>query len=112
MWFQLKGDERITHRCASEDCGGQPTWKLEAGGVGAFYCSGCKEKIDAASTEKYGHAEPFGRQPKPVKIVFEGEPMDIAYWKQRLMRAAEFKGDMTQSQGLDTFKIYPRAVND
>lgn len=46
MWFQLKGDERTTHRCATDKCGGQPTYKLEADGVGAFYCSGCKEKID------------------------------------------------------------------
>lgn len=45
MWFPLKGDERITHRCASEGCGGQPTWRLEAEGVGSYYCDGCKEKI-------------------------------------------------------------------
>ena len=100
MWFQLKGDARLG-RCATADCGGQPTWRLESDGVGSNYCSGCKAKT-----------EPFGRQPMPVKIVFEGEAMDIAYWKQRLMRAAEFKGDMTQNQGLDTFVIYPRAVND
>lgn len=56
--------------------------------------------------------EPFGRQPKPVRITMEGEAVDVAYWKQRLMRAAEFKGDMTQNQGLDIFVIYPRAVND
>lgn len=56
--------------------------------------------------------EPFGRQPQPVTIVLTGAPIDVSYWKQRLMRAAEFKGDMTQNQGLDTFKIYPRAVND
>lgn len=47
MWFELKGDERITQRCASDDCGGQPTFRLEAAGVGANYCSGCKAKIDA-----------------------------------------------------------------
>lgn len=46
MWFELKGDERITQRCASEDCGGQPTFRLEAGGVGSNYCSGCKAKIE------------------------------------------------------------------
>jgi hypothetical protein len=47
MWFQLAGDERIAQRCASEDCGGQPTWRLESGGIGSNYCSGCKSKIDA-----------------------------------------------------------------
>ena len=44
MWFGLKGDERLK-QCASEGCGGQPTWRLEAGGVGSDYCSGCKDKI-------------------------------------------------------------------
>lgn len=44
MWFSLKGDERLG-RCASEGCGGQPTYRLEADGVGSNYCSGCKEKI-------------------------------------------------------------------
>lgn len=46
MWFELTGDERITRRCATENCGGQPTWRLEAGGVGADYCSGCREQIE------------------------------------------------------------------
>lgn len=45
MWFELKGDTRLTC-CASEDCGGQPTWRLEADGVGSNYCSGCRERID------------------------------------------------------------------
>ena len=45
MWFKLKGDERITQRCATEGCGGQPTWRLEAEGVGSFYCSGCQERM-------------------------------------------------------------------
>lgn len=44
MWFELKGDERLK-RCASEGCGGQPTWRLESGGLGSNYCSGCKSKI-------------------------------------------------------------------
>lgn len=45
-WFALTGDERIRDRCASEGCAGQPTWRLEAGGVGSVYCSGCKAQID------------------------------------------------------------------
>lgn len=45
MWFELKGDERLK-RCASDECGGQPTWRLESDGVGSNYCSGCREKIE------------------------------------------------------------------
>lgn len=45
-WFELKGDERINERCASENCPGQPTWRLEADGVGSNFCSGCKEHIE------------------------------------------------------------------
>ena len=45
MWFRLRGDARLG-RCASEDCGGQPMWRLEADGVGSNYCSGCRQKID------------------------------------------------------------------
>lgn len=45
MWFALKGDERLG-QCVSDGCGGQPTWRMEAGGVGSNYCSGCKEKIE------------------------------------------------------------------
>lgn len=44
MWFKLLGDQRL-NRCTSENCGGQPTWRLESGGIGSDYCSGCKEKI-------------------------------------------------------------------
>lgn len=45
-WFALTGDERITKRCATDDCGGQPTWRMEAGGVGSDYCSGCKATVE------------------------------------------------------------------
>ena len=45
-WFKLSGDDRITKRCASAECAGQPTWRLEAHDVGSDYCSGCKDKID------------------------------------------------------------------
>ena len=44
MWFKLTGDERLK-QCATEGCGGQPAWRLEAGGVGSNYCSGCKAEI-------------------------------------------------------------------
>lgn len=49
MWFKLTGDERLG-RCASEGCGGQPTSRLEADGVGSNYCSGCRAKIEAFET--------------------------------------------------------------
>jgi hypothetical protein len=47
MWFDLTGDARLG-RCASEGCGGQPTFRLEADGVGSNYCSGCRERIEDA----------------------------------------------------------------
>lgn len=47
-WFKLSGDSRL-NKCASEDCFGQQMWRLEAGGVGSNYCSGCKERIEAAA---------------------------------------------------------------
>lgn len=46
MWFELGGDARLG-RCASDGCGGQPTWRLEARGTGSVYCSGCKAKLEA-----------------------------------------------------------------
>ena len=46
-WFKLTGDERINQRCATEGCGGQPTSRLEADGVGSNYCSGCRTKIES-----------------------------------------------------------------
>lgn len=39
-WFELKGDSRLG-RCATENCGGQPVMRLEVGGIGSDYCSGC-----------------------------------------------------------------------
>lgn len=45
MWFELKGDARLG-RCATDHCGGQPIWRLEADGVGSNYCSGCKQGIE------------------------------------------------------------------
>ena len=48
-WFNLTGDARLG-ACTTEGCGGQPTKRLEAGGVGSNYCSGCAAKIVAIST--------------------------------------------------------------
>lgn len=57
---------------------------------------------------------PFGRQPEPVTVIIQGDPRDVEYWRQHLMRAAEFKGDLVQDASADcrSFAIYPRAVND
>ena len=43
-WFDLTGDSRLG-RCATENCGGQPVFRLEAGGVSSNYCSGCHAMI-------------------------------------------------------------------
>ena len=44
-WFALKGDERLG-RCATEGFVGQPTYRLEAEGIGSHYCSGCRTRLD------------------------------------------------------------------
>lgn len=51
MWFNIRGDERLG-RCATEGCGGQPTFRLEADGTGSNYCSGCKASIESAAMER------------------------------------------------------------
>lgn len=65
--------------------------------------------------------EPFGRQPKPVKVTITGEnAADVLDWIRHLSRAAEYKGDNVQmgtghhylSESTKEFTIYPRAVND
>jgi hypothetical protein len=54
----------------------------------------------------------FGRQPQPVKITLEGDPIDVIPWMRALMRRAESSGDMAQKINDNSFMIYPRAVND
>lgn len=39
--FRLGGDARLTQRCATEDCAGQPIYRFERDGIGSNYCSGC-----------------------------------------------------------------------
>lgn len=46
MWFELSGDARLG-QCTTDGCGGAPTSRLEADGVGSNYCSGCRSKIEA-----------------------------------------------------------------
>lgn len=50
MWFDLKGDERLG-RCATNGCGGQPTYRFEGGGIGSNFCSGCREVIERNTRE-------------------------------------------------------------
>lgn len=57
-------------------------------------------------------AEPFGRQPQPVRVTFEGATVDVEYWMRELMQRAEFKGDIAQKTGDRQFTIYPMAVNN
>lgn len=52
MWFDLTGDARLG-RCATEECGGQPTFRLEADGVGSNYCSGCRQRIDLEAVKDF-----------------------------------------------------------
>jgi len=53
-WFELSGDARFGS-CATEGCGGQPIWRLEADGVGSNYCSGCASRIRALSQDPGGY---------------------------------------------------------
>lgn len=60
MWFELKGDARL-QRCATEGCGGQPTWRLECGGIGSNYCSGCKDVMEQISVDASDGLPHFNR---------------------------------------------------
>ncbi len=55
---------------------------------------------------------PFGRQPKPVIVILDGELPDIEHWHRELSRCIESNGDSVHRIAIDVFKIYPRAVND
>lgn len=62
-WFKLFGDSRLG-ACATDGCGGQPTWRLEAGGVGSNYCSGCSARIRALSASPLTEEHPTHRHKK------------------------------------------------
>lgn len=54
IWFPLTGDKRFGF-CTSDNCGGQPAWRMEADGIGSNYCSGCRAKIDGdRAWRRYG----------------------------------------------------------
>ena len=71
-WFELKGDERIRERCASEGCPGGPTYRLEAEGIGSNYCSGCKAMIEEHAARLQGGSilEALDRTSAHVRAVF------------------------------------------
>lgn len=80
-WFDLKGDERLG-RCAGEGCGGQPTSRLEVGGVGSNYCSGCRNRIDAATATQAMRME---KRVCACGRLYSDGPMittDWAYWER------------------------------
>lgn len=56
----------------------------------------------------------FGRQPLPITVTLDGDPIDVEYWMREFMQRAEFKGDLVIRHLKDStrFNIYPRAVND
>lgn len=62
--------------------------------------------------------EPFSRQPKPVKVTFEGEEQDVRYYASRILAIIENNSYdncvMTIDKASNTVSltIYPRAVND
>ena len=49
QWFDIPTEHRAGRECASAGCGEQATARLEAGGVGSNYCSGCRAQIEGQS---------------------------------------------------------------
>jgi len=66
-WFKLNGDARLG-RCDTENCCGQPTWRLEAGGIGSNYCSGCKAKIESQAKEPEASGGLCADAPHAVRV--------------------------------------------
>ncbi len=55
----------------------------------------------------------FGRQPKPVTIIVNGDDkIDVDYWMRRFIMIAQSSGDDVTKFNHRCFRIYPRAVND
>jgi hypothetical protein len=59
---------------------------------------------------------PFGRQPRPFKLIFEGDFEDLATVMPGVRRHLERAGDATDmklsTDGECFIRVYPRAVND
>jgi len=57
--------------------------------------------------------DPFGRQPKPVHLTFDGDPRDVAEMISRIKNIIERGSyDNVQRNGSNALIIYPHAVND
>jgi hypothetical protein len=57
--------------------------------------------------------EPFGRQPKPVHLTFDGDPRDIAEIMSRIKNIIERGSyDIVTRNGPNALIIHPHAVND
>lgn len=58
--------------------------------------------------------EPFGRQPKPVRVVLTGDAIDVAHYRSLIMGYIERTSydHCVYNPTDDSFTIYPRAVND
>jgi hypothetical protein len=53
------------------------------------------------------------RQPQPVKVVLEGDPIDVSKYIHFIMNFIEVKTyDTCTRTSTTSFTIYPRAVND
>lgn len=83
-WFELRGDARLG-RCATDGCGGQPTLRLEAGGVGSNYCSGCAfkikqlvHKLEPADNSLGGMVDPSVTRPRPAETVSDERLRELA----------------------------------
>lgn len=63
MWFKLEGDKRFG-RCATQGCGGQPIYRLEVGGTGSDFCSGCRTVIESETRKCFDAVEqsPIGEK--------------------------------------------------
>lgn len=57
--------------------------------------------------------EPFGRQPGPVRLTFEGDQRDVDYYLERLRSMVEYQSyDVCTRPAPCMLVIHPHAVND
>lgn len=61
MWIEIKSSKRGI--CTTDDCLGQPAWRLEAGDVGSDYCSACALEINRLAIEENRRARALMDKP-------------------------------------------------
>jgi hypothetical protein len=100
QWFDLSGDAR-PGSCATEGCGGQPTMRLEAGGVGSNYCSGCAAKIRGLAASRLSQARvrirPLEWSSEPPYSVARVTALRLLYsteavWEDGVFQYVELRG--------------------